>query len=461
LKGLEEVKNGFRYDYKNKFGLNGNKQLVYLAINSPNVIYFTAISRNTALLRLNLHINALTELPQSIGQLQQLKHLNLSSNNLTDLPASIFKLYKLEFLLVSSNNLTNLTNLPDSIGQLQQLELLNLNSNNLTNLPESIVQLQNLQHLDLSSNNLTTLPESISKLKHLQFLHLTNNPITKHLKGIEEYLSAQELITYLLEVQHRDTKPLNEAKVLVVGDERVGKTSLIKRILGDKHNPNQHSTEGIDIHKHKLSNDIQVNIWDFAGQEITHQTHQFFLSTRSLYLYVIDSQKEDNDSGIYHWLSVIKANGGDSPIIVVVNKRDLNTGYSFDLNRYKDEFNIVEVLYLSAKNDEAIAAEVKQKISHNIDDLTRCIEQHVEKLEDIKFPLPPSWAKVKDELEAMSIGEKDYIESDDYETLCHNNGIENPQLQDTLLTILNQIGTPIKQGNTLMRMVGAPSRREC
>jgi internalin A len=96
-----------------------------------------------------------------------------------------------------------------------------------------------------------------------------------------------------------------------------------------------------DIHKRQLSNDIQVNIWDFAGQEITHQTHQFFLSTRSLYLYVLDSQKEDNDSDIYHWLSVIKANGGDSPIIVVVNKRDLNTGYSFDLNRYKDEFNIV------------------------------------------------------------------------------------------------------------------------
>jgi internalin A len=440
LKGLEGAKNRFSHDHKNKFTFDNNKQLVCLAINPPNVIDFTAISKNTTLRWLNLHENALLGLPDSISKLDNLIHFNLSSNNLTKLPKSIGKLKKLELLHLNSNNLTRL---PESIGELEKLKYLDLNSNNLTRLPESISKLQKLELLDLSSNNLTNLPESISKLKNLRYLTLSNNPIAKYLKGIKDYLSTQELITYLLEVQHKNTKPLNEAKVLVVGDERVGKTSLIKRILGDKHNPNQHSTEGIDIHKRQLSNDIQVNIWDFAGQEITHQTHQFFLSTRSLYLYVLDSQKEDNDSDIYHWLSVIKANGGDSPIIVVVNKRDLNTGYSFNLNRYKDEFNIVEVLYLSAENDEAIAAEVKQKISHNIDDLTRCIEQHVEKLEDIKFPLPPRWAKVKDELEAMSTGEKDYIESDDYETLCHNNGIENPQLQDTLLTILNQIGTVV------------------
>lgn len=159
---------------------------------------------------------------------------------------------------------------------------------------------------------------------------------------------------------------------MVVCDERVGKTSLINRILGNKHNPNQKSTQGIDIRKRRLA----------------------------------------NDSGIFHWLSVIKANGGNSPIIIVVNKRDLNTGYTFDLNRYKDEFNIVDVLYLSADNDEELGATVKQKIHYTIDDLTGCIEQHVTALEDIKFPLPPSWAKVKDELELMSTSEKDYIESE-------------------------------------------------
>jgi internalin A len=298
-----------------------------------------------------------------------------------------------------------------------------------------------LEWLNLDSNNLTRLPESLQKLKYLANLELADNPITQPLKGINKELSSQELMAYLFEVQDKNTKPLNEAKVLVVGDERVGKTSLINRLLGHSHNPNQKSTPGIDIQNHQLSNDIRVNIWDFAGQEITHQTHQFFLSTRSLYLYVLDSQKEDNDSAIYHWLSVIKANGDDSPIIVVVNKRDLNAGFTFDSNRYKGEFNIVDVLYLSAENDDVIDAEAKQKITHSIANLTSSIEQQVAALEDINFPLPQNWAKVKQQLEDMSGGKKDYIESDDYETLCQKNGIEHEHLQNTLLTILNQIGT--------------------
>jgi hypothetical protein len=32
-------------------------------------------------------------------------------------------------------------------------------------------------------------------------------------------------------------------------------------------------------------------IWDFGGQEIQHSTHQFFLTTRSLYLLVVDARK--------------------------------------------------------------------------------------------------------------------------------------------------------------------------
>ncbi|NQZ11433.1 MAG: 50S ribosome-binding GTPase, partial [Algicola sp.] len=142
---------------------------------------------------------------------------------------------------------------------------LSFDSNNLTSLPESIGQLQNLKILYLHSNNLTSLPESLHRLKNLGGLGLAGNPVTRHLKGIEKNLYAQELITYLLEVQDKNTKLLNEAKVLVVGDERVGKTSLINRLLGRRHNPNQKSTPGIDIQNHQLDNDIRVNIWDFAG----------------------------------------------------------------------------------------------------------------------------------------------------------------------------------------------------
>jgi GTPase SAR1 family protein len=41
---------------------------------------------------------------------------------------------------------------------------------------------------------------------------------------------------------------------------------------------------------------FRVNIWDFGGQEIYHQTHQFFLSKRSLYLdEILDSDFYPDD----------------------------------------------------------------------------------------------------------------------------------------------------------------------
>jgi internalin A len=382
-------------------------------------------------------------LPKSIGQLQHLAILDLSQNQLATLPDSIGDLQNLEWLLLNSNELSTL---PESIGALQRLNALTIPENNLIELPTSIGELHKLGMLYLQNNRLTKLPQSIKNLR-LEHLSLSDNPITKNIKEIEEGLAPKELITYLLTVQNKETKPLNEAKILVVGDERVGKTSVINRLIGKPHDPNQQSTFGIDILKHSLKNDIQVNIWDFAGQEITHQTHQFFLSSRSLYVYVLDSQKEDNDSGIFHWLSVIKTNGDNSPMIIVVNKRDLNQGYSFDINRYKKDFNIVDVLYLSATAElpinEAMNKAINKNITHNMADLTHCIEKHVAELKHIEFPLPASWAAVKAELEDMSVQAKDFIENDDYATLCVKHGIDNDLLQNTLLTILNQIGTVV------------------
>ena len=333
------------------------------------------------------------------------------------------------------------------ISNLAHLLCLELPANNVNKIPQSISNLQNLEKLRLDINNISEIPQSMQNLKQLSSFDISDNPITKNIREIESRLNPQELISYLLEVQNKATKPLNEAKILVVGDERVGKTSIINRLLGKKHNPAQQSTFGIDIQKNNFGGDIQFNIWDFAGQEITHQTHQFFLSARSLYLYVIDSQKEDNDSGIFHWLNVIKAHAENSPIIVVVNKRDLNVGYHFDINRFEKDFNIVDVLYVSAETDEQIKTDIKKHITHSIDDLINSITTHAQTLEDINFPLPPSWLKVKQTLEAFPEQQVDYIQSDQYESICEQHGITNTHLQNTLLAILNQIGTVVTYRN--------------
>ncbi len=89
-------------------------------------------------------------------------------------------------------------------------------------------------------------------------------------------------------------RPLNEAKVILVGQGAVGKTSLVKRLMTDEFDPEEHKTEGIDIKRWGVKvgrQEVQLNVWDFGGQEIMHATHQFFLTKRSLYLLVLDSRR--------------------------------------------------------------------------------------------------------------------------------------------------------------------------
>ncbi|MBF2095391.1 MAG: leucine-rich repeat domain-containing protein, partial [Synechococcales cyanobacterium K44_A2020_017] len=58
----------------------------------------------------------------------------------------------------------DLTELPEAIASLTQLKLLHLSRNQLTELPEAIASLTQLERLDLSRNRLTELSEAIASL---------------------------------------------------------------------------------------------------------------------------------------------------------------------------------------------------------------------------------------------------------------------------------------------------------
>jgi internalin A len=90
-------------------------------------------------------------------------------------------------------------------------------------------------------------------------------------------------------------RPLNEAKLVVLGRGSVGKTSLVNRLLYDRLDEQSQMTEGIIVSQWPLSltegEQVRLNVWDFGGQEIMHATHQFFLTERSLYLIVLTGRE--------------------------------------------------------------------------------------------------------------------------------------------------------------------------
>jgi leucine-rich repeat protein SHOC2 len=132
----------------------------------------------------------LSNLPESIGELTNLRSLKLGYNNIDNLPRSIGKLVNLRNLQLNRNSIKELSK---SIEQLTNLQELNLEGNGLNNLPESIGRLTNLRELNLADNRLSILPESIGQLANLRTLNLGNNSIDNLPGSIGKLTNLQEL----------------------------------------------------------------------------------------------------------------------------------------------------------------------------------------------------------------------------------------------------------------------------
>lgn len=374
---------------------------------------------------LSLQNSKLTELPPEIGQLTNLKYLYLIGNKLTELPPEIGQLTNLRELYLDGNKLTEL---PPEIGQLTNLQILHLNRNKLTELPPNIGQLKNLQRLNLDEDQLEKFANKIIQLKNIQF-YIFDGERYKTIPSefLAKAINGQELVNYYLLLK-KGGRELNEAKILVVGQGSVGKTSLIKRLINGKYNPNENKTDGIDIYKNwKVSvnnREVQLNVWDFGGQEIMHATHQFFLTKRSLYILVLDSRLDKDENRIEYWLEKIKSLAGDSPIIVVGNKIDQ---HPLDIN----ETGLMNK-YPNIKGFYPVSCETKKNLAKLKDDLIK----EIGKLSGIHDVLPETWFKVKEHLEK---NEKDYIPYETYAEVCNEIGIDEKDY-GKLIRLLHDIG---------------------
>ena len=116
----------------------------------------------------------LTELPEALGELSQLRELSLKGNEITELPDCMGKLTQLQVLELNRNQLTAL---PEWLGKLSQLQSLNLSNNKISILSERLGQLSQLRSLDLSYNPLTILPEWVGQLTRLEVLRLEDTKI--------------------------------------------------------------------------------------------------------------------------------------------------------------------------------------------------------------------------------------------------------------------------------------------
>jgi GTPase SAR1 family protein len=101
-------------------------------------------------------------------------------------------------------------------------------------------------------------------------------------------------------------------QVVLLGNGRSGKTSILRTLAKQNLQPDEPSTRGVDVDARtiKLNRDFgtELSFWDFAGQLEYSAAHEFFMSTRQALYVIVYSVLEEDESTLqqlFHWLSVI------------------------------------------------------------------------------------------------------------------------------------------------------------
>lgn len=426
--------------------------------------------------------NQLTSLPESIGALSQLKMLDVSNNQLTSLPESIGALPQLMELDVSNNQLTDL---PESIGALSQLTELRIHGLGLQKVPHWIRQLSKLELLDLKYNPLTTLPDWLGDMTELRELNLSALQLTAiprsflklnipflgghnawengHYEGI--YINHTELSIQPVSLfdQSRDQSPgfqesrklikeyfetpkvpVREAKVIFLGDGRVGKTYTIQRLLhgcrkGDYPTKETHGILIEDLYAEKDGESYKIRVWDFGGQDIMHEMHRCFLTDRTCYVVMIDTRADKQTGRARYWLRTVQDIAPRAPVLLLVNEVGGGKNRDLDYNSLKQEFsNLKGVEYCSSldADDEEFRRKVEGTIFRQALDMDSC-----------KMELPQSWENVRQNLLSLRSGAGSerkgvyYIDRQAFHSLCDQYAVPaDDGLRAWLLTWFNDLG---------------------
>ncbi|CAN0085093.1 unnamed protein product [Pylaiella littoralis] len=318
----------------------------------------------TELAELRLGYNELAgPIPPELGKLIALTHLGLDGNQLAGrIPKDFGALTELNNLWLSVNQLTG--PIPNELGALSKLKTLWLHTNQLTgHIPLQLGNLLCLESLALDVNKLNGLWDCGAHTagKYSHFEHRSGDGIPRELDKFLDFLGGLHKFdcgsnpwveppaavlgesgnipavrSYFVDLYQETRVVSRSLKVVLVGKEDTGKTSLSQSIAAGRAAPTQwpmESTVHMAIQDTTLG-EVSVRILDCAGQVAYYGLLQLFLTRRAVYLLVWNVSQEGSDEsgidlqalGILPWLTALsfRLPGGD--VILVGNKCDLRSG---------------------------------------------------------------------------------------------------------------------------------------
>ena len=168
-------------------------------------------------------------------------------------------------------------------------------------------------------------------------------------------------------------------RYILIGDSKVGKTSLLLQFTERQFLHEQEVTVGVEMNSrtcHIDGKEIKLEIWDTAGQE------SYLALTRSYYraadgcLLVFDITRASTFKALPMWLSEARQNSNNPNLVILMigNKADLNDQRQVSTAE-AEEFAIANnIIYieLSAKNYQ----QVEESFLTSAEEISRTINEH-------------------------------------------------------------------------------------
>jgi internalin A len=164
-----------------------------------------------------------------------------------------------------------------------------------------LVWVEKLSYVAASRCPLSDLPLSLVRTRTITWLGLHGIAVPGlpvEVLSVEPYSNCLAQLRDHLDDLRAGEEQVRVAKLVVVGNGRVGKTQLCRRLRGLKYDDTVPSTHGITVTSENSNSSADtdtLNIWDFGGQDIYHGVHTLFMKTRAVFLVVWHPDFEAGD----------------------------------------------------------------------------------------------------------------------------------------------------------------------
>jgi len=319
--------------------------------------------------KLSLAANYLKKISNEIILIPKLIELDLRDNKITTIPKNIKNLKYIKHLYLKGNSLQKFYK---HLCRLTTLKTLGMVNTKITEIPSDIKNLKKLKNLWIGKNKIKKLPDELFLLKNLEKISLDDNPLPIPNKIINSK-DPKKIFAYYYKYQNELLNFVYESKLVIVGESQAGKTSLLNRLVYNRFYIDENKTESINIDQWniaiKKNKVVSLNIWDFGGQDILYSLHNFFLTSKCIYMIVWDSRNENQSKKIEQWIEKIITVNKNPKILLIMNKIDEHNA-SIDktyFSKLKAEIKYINISCKENWNIDRVKSEIVGILNTNED----------------------------------------------------------------------------------------------